>query len=931
MLRLRHASCASTAAGNTLVPQLPQGITLLEYDVEGAAWNAAGFSSFIRKRLTVQQAPPPRIEIATSDTVVAGGYIIFTARITGTDVDRNSINARIQQGATFRDVISGSDERQCSPQPTGFWCGIESFVPENAQDAYIISVTAKNRNDGLSATELKIVTVTQRRIIPPTDFDRWETQANAILARADEVIQRIANAINNNVRPQRNADLAQLQIKINSDKNLVVSRIRQIIQGRTPITDTERDNKIKPCFCRAVCNALSVTDIINGIESTRDCGNNVQVVSTPNDLDCSGLSSYFNINDCSALRTSATPPPSAPGAAPTAPPAAPQCPINPNTINTPTVTLRPNSEVTLSWASVPGATSYNIRLSGTYTRRLIGSYEGEVVTVNHIDAVPGSSDCPQHYVCENGIQTTTPVPNVPVNPGSTYTFWVDPIGVSNCNVDELRKRITFTVPSNPASISPVEECPLCESRIAYDYSSTSPRRYTLCQSIGGTTQISGTELDFGSGVKLVVGPSSDTPPNSEGSTLPRVVLRLSSGSSTIAENLYASGNQFSYANGNVRVVSINNIGTGNCARRTVTLEITPRAPTPIPPPTAAPTPQDTTPPEVIEAGITQGGQAIQNDGIVNPSQPFTATARVRDPSGIDSIRILVNNNPRSCTPSVTLPTTSGGEVTCRIEQSSSLPANSIGTHVIQFEAIDNSPNKNRFISPPFYVNVRDPNSPTQLPPYRVALSLDKRSYVPGERIRVTVASTTGLLSTSVTLNRKLNGVRQNDVPYGGIGSCVGTPCTFELGPVSLVREGGLPEQWEAWITATDAVRLVPVDSNHVFYTVAPTPTSILRINNQQSGLVQLTTGQPVNVKISNAPSGHIVYLSLIREGTSEGPLNNQRVGGTDLVGNLEFQTAPITSPITPGRYRAFAIIASGSQPTVEVSRTNTVDININVI
>lgn len=69
--------------------------------------------------------------------------------------------------------------------------------------------------------------------------------------------------------------------------------------------------------------------------------------------------------------------------------------------------------VILSWPSVSGATHYNVRLDDGATLR----YDD-----------PRFETCQNspHYYCENGIASTS-ITNVPVKPGRTYSFWVDPV------------------------------------------------------------------------------------------------------------------------------------------------------------------------------------------------------------------------------------------------------------------------------------------------------------------------------------------------------------------------------------------------------------------------------------------------------------------------------------------------------------------------
>ncbi|MBP9772024.1 MAG: hypothetical protein KBD16_03850 [Candidatus Pacebacteria bacterium] len=98
------------------------------------------------------------------------------------------------------------------------------------------------------------------------------------------------------------------------------------------------------------------------------------------------------------------------------------------------------TSVTLSWNPVPGAVSYNIRLDDGTTDR----YDDPRFTT--------CANSP-HYYCENNL-TTTSVTNVPVKPGRTYSFWVDPNftpGRNYCNAS-----VKFTIPST----KPVPECTL---------------------------------------------------------------------------------------------------------------------------------------------------------------------------------------------------------------------------------------------------------------------------------------------------------------------------------------------------------------------------------------------------------------------------------------------------------------------------------------
>ncbi len=98
------------------------------------------------------------------------------------------------------------------------------------------------------------------------------------------------------------------------------------------------------------------------------------------------------------------------------------------------------TSVTLSWNPVPGAVSYNIRLDDGTTDR----YDDPRFTT--------CANSP-HYYCENNL-TITSVTNVPVKPGRTYQFWVDPNfapGRNYCNAT-----VKFTIPST----KPVPECTL---------------------------------------------------------------------------------------------------------------------------------------------------------------------------------------------------------------------------------------------------------------------------------------------------------------------------------------------------------------------------------------------------------------------------------------------------------------------------------------
>lgn len=100
------------------------------------------------------------------------------------------------------------------------------------------------------------------------------------------------------------------------------------------------------------------------------------------------------------------------------------------------------TSVTLSWTPVQGAISYNIRLDdGTADR-----YDDPRFKTCLNGASP-------HYYCEDFV-TVTSVANVPVKPGHTYSFWVDP------NFAPGRNYCSASVKFNIPSTTPVPICTL---------------------------------------------------------------------------------------------------------------------------------------------------------------------------------------------------------------------------------------------------------------------------------------------------------------------------------------------------------------------------------------------------------------------------------------------------------------------------------------
>lgn len=107
-----------------------------------------------------------------------------------------------------------------------------------------------------------------------------------------------------------------------------------------------------------------------------------------------------------------------------------------------TVTVDSNSKISVSWDAVPGASSYNIRLNDNTD----SSFNSDPAKQVHLIAGTGGSvKCTNspHYICENGVPSTiTSVSGVPVVPGHSYTFWVDPVGSWT---DYCNKASTFAV------------------------------------------------------------------------------------------------------------------------------------------------------------------------------------------------------------------------------------------------------------------------------------------------------------------------------------------------------------------------------------------------------------------------------------------------------------------------------------------------------
>jgi hypothetical protein len=100
----------------------------------------------------------------------------------------------------------------------------------------------------------------------------------------------------------------------------------------------------------------------------------------------------------------------------------------------------------LSWGAVSGATGYNIRLDdGTSDR--------------YSDTRFSNCSNSPHYYCVNGI-TGTSIVNVPVKPGRSYKFWVDPAyttarnycnGTSNFSVAGITAPPVVTAPAPTAT------------------------------------------------------------------------------------------------------------------------------------------------------------------------------------------------------------------------------------------------------------------------------------------------------------------------------------------------------------------------------------------------------------------------------------------------------------------------------------------------
>ncbi len=120
-----------------------------------------------------------------------------------------------------------------------------------------------------------------------------------------------------------------------------------------------------------------------------------------------------------------------------------QAPIN----LSPSTVLNSNTQsVTLSWGAVSGATGYNIRLDdGTSDR--------------YSDTRFSNCSNSPHYYCVNGI-TGTSIVNVPVKPGRSYKFWVDPAyttarnycnGTSNFSVAGITAPPVVTAPAPTAT------------------------------------------------------------------------------------------------------------------------------------------------------------------------------------------------------------------------------------------------------------------------------------------------------------------------------------------------------------------------------------------------------------------------------------------------------------------------------------------------
>jgi hypothetical protein len=106
------------------------------------------------------------------------------------------------------------------------------------------------------------------------------------------------------------------------------------------------------------------------------------------------------------------------------------------------------TQVLLSWASIPGATSYNVRANNWTNAELRDPQNN----------CPGSP----HYMCVNGLTTTSL--SMPVDPGSGYGFFMHACNAAGCS-DVAFANFTVALPPPEIQICSVGGVPVLASNI----------------------------------------------------------------------------------------------------------------------------------------------------------------------------------------------------------------------------------------------------------------------------------------------------------------------------------------------------------------------------------------------------------------------------------------------------------------------------------
>ncbi|MEK6983455.1 MAG: hypothetical protein AABX33_02695 [Nanoarchaeota archaeon] len=278
-------------------------------------------------------------------------------------------------------------------------------------------------------------------------------------------------------------------------------------------------------------------------------------------------------------------------------------------------------------------------------------------------------------------------------------------------------------------------------------------------------------------------------------------------------------------------------------------------------------PQDTSPPQITDAYISQEGSRISQGANVLTGKPITANVSATDSSGIFSIVIYLNNAPV-----VTCSRSPCEYTTAPLPESLAGTAYSLYTNVTDAASARNSVRSNTLI-----VNVLRPG---QIVTNIVGLILSKPAYVSGETIGVEIISRNPL--RNVTLKQKRNSGRIQETNLGNIGQCLAAnPCRYSVGPLVTTQL----DNWEVWITATDVSNNV-VDSNHANFVLTPRATTPQQCTDSDGGNNIFTRGTAAGPEWATSNPVSIVDYC-ISEGEKRGHLsefycaeNNQVISQT---------------------------------------------------